>query len=239
MNEPMLPPNATQLERALAETTAHLGSLPVPVRSVWNPQTCPVATLPWLAWALSVDDWNGLSEAQRRALIAASYRIHRRKGTVSAVREILNASNADVRLVEWWQTQPQGTPHTFTVEVEIEDRGITQGTLENIERQIVSVKPVRKGVGYKPSIHMPRWACRILLEITNVRVERLQDITEEQAEAEGVRACEHELDPNGNGYSATELLSILWSSLYGVDSYNANPWIWVVEFKRLEVADAR
>lgn len=97
----------------------------------------------------------------------------------------------------------------------------------------------RKGVGYKPSIHMPRWACRILLEITNVRVERLQDITEEQAEAEGVRACEHELDPDGNGYSATELLSILWSSLYGVDSYNANPWVWVVEFKRVEVANVQ
>lgn len=139
----LLPPNATELERALAEATARLGSLPVPVRTVWNPQTCPAPLLPWLAWAFSVDDWVGLSEAQRRALIAASYRIHRRKGTVSAVREILNASNADVRLVEWWQTQPQGTPHTFTVEVEIEDRGITQGTLENIERQIVSVKPVR------------------------------------------------------------------------------------------------
>jgi hypothetical protein len=97
----------------------------------------------------------------------------------------------------------------------------------------------RKGVGYKPSIHMPRWACRILLEITNVRVERLQDITEEQAEAEGVRACEHDLDPDGNGYSATELLSILWSSLYGVDSYNANPWVWVVEFKRVEVANVQ
>ncbi len=95
----------------------------------------------------------------------------------------------------------------------------------------------RKGVGYKPSIHMPRWACRILLEITNVRVERLQDITEEQAEAEGVRACEHDLDPDGNCYSATELLSILWSSLYGVDNYNANPWVWVVEFKRVEAGD--
>jgi len=89
---------------------------------------------------------------------------------------------------------------------------------------------------WRPSIHMPRWASRILLEITDVRVERLQGTTEEQAEAEGVRACEHDLDPDGNCYSATELLSILWSSLYGVDSYNANPWVWVVEFKRVEQA---
>lgn len=91
---------------------------------------------------------------------------------------------------------------------------------------------------WRPSIHMPRWAARILLEITAVRVERLQDISEGQAEAEGVRACEHDLDPDGNGYSATELFSILWSSLYGIDSYNANPWVWVFEFKRVEVANA-
>ena len=91
----------------------------------------------------------------------------------------------------------------------------------------------------RPSIHMPRWASRIQLEITGVRVERLQAITEAQAEAEGVRACEHELDPDGNGYTATELFSILWSSINGVDSYNANPWVWVVEFKRVEVDDAR
>jgi len=95
-----------------------------------------------------------------------------------------------------------------------------------------------RGYAWRPSIHMPRWASRILLEITTVRVERLQDITKDQAEAEGVRACEHDLDPDGNGYSATELFSILWSSLYGIDSYNANPWVWVVEFKRVEVANA-
>ncbi|WP_313056174.1 morphogenetic protein [Stutzerimonas nitrititolerans] len=103
-------------------------------------------------------------------------------------------------------------------------------------------KPDTDGMQYdgtwRPSIHMPRWASRILLEITTVRVERLQDITKGQAEAEGVRACEHDLDPDGNGYSATELFSILWSSLYGIDSYNANPWVWVVEFKRVEVANA-
>ena len=92
--------------------------------------------------------------------------------------------------------------------------------------------------GFRPSIHMPRWACRLLLEVTDVRVERLQEITEDQAEAEGVRTCEHDLDPVGNGYSATELFSILWSSLYGVGNYNDNPWVWVVEFKRVEVANA-
>lgn len=92
-------------------------------------------------------------------------------------------------------------------------------------------------VRWRPSIHMPRWACRILLEITEVRVERLQDITEQQALAEGVASCAQDLDPDGNGYSPGELFSILWSSINGTDSWNANPWVWVVEFKRVEVAN--
>lgn len=88
-----------------------------------------------------------------------------------------------------------------------------------------------------PSIHLHRRYSRILLEITAVRVERLQDITEQQALAEGVASCAQDLDPDGNGYSPGELFSILWSSINGTDSWNANPWVWVVEFKRVEVAN--
>lgn len=95
----------------------------------------------------------------------------------------------------------------------------------------------QKGMGYKPSFHMPRWASRILLEITAVRVERLQDISQEQAMAEGVLSCESALDPDGNGYSPYELFSALWVSINGHDSWHANPWVWVVEFKRVEVGN--
>lgn len=87
-----------------------------------------------------------------------------------------------------------------------------------------------------PSIHLHRRYSRILLEITAVRVERLQDITEQQALTEGVASCAQDLDPDGNGYSPGELFSILWSSINGTDSWNANPWVWVVEFKHVEVA---
>lgn len=80
---------------------------------------------------------------------------------------------------------------------------------------------------------MPRAACRILLEITAVRVERLQDISEEQARAEGVASCADDLDPDGNGYSPYELFSALWVSINGHDSWHANPWVWVVEFRRV------
>ncbi|HIH5645519.1 TPA: hypothetical protein ACYSHR_002307 [Serratia marcescens] len=76
--------------------------------------------------------------------------------------------------------------------------------------------------GWKPSIHMPRWASRITLEITGVRVERLQDISEADAIAEG-----------GTQHFNINWFGPLWASIYGVDSWNANPWVWVIAFRRV------
>ncbi|KPY92566.1 Uncharacterized protein ALO43_01727 [Pseudomonas tremae] len=87
---------------------------------------------------------------------------------------------------------------------------------------------------------MPRWASRILLEITDVRVERLQDISEDQARAEGVRLYTDHAEPGEwwhvdgvETYSADPRKSfeLLWISVGG--DWNANPWVWVVEFKRV------
>jgi hypothetical protein len=89
---------------------------------------------------------------------------------------------------------------------------------------------------WKPSIHMPRWACRILLEITDVRVERLQDITYEQAAAEGVhRGPLREWCASDEGGACHKYpipaFRDLWQSTGG--DWDANPWVWVVEFKRV------
>ena len=80
-----------------------------------------------------------------------------------------------------------------------------------------------------PSISMPRWACRIVLEVTSIRVERLQDISEEDALAEGV-------EWNGPGDSwnlPVDKFKSLWVSLYGLDSWSSNPWVWAVNFERV------
>lgn len=77
---------------------------------------------------------------------------------------------------------------------------------------------------------MPRWACRLVLEITDVRVERLQTISESDAEAEG---CRHSLHLPG-GRFANENFAHLWQTVYGDDNWAANPWVWVIEFKRVE-----
>ncbi|ENP3525835.1 hypothetical protein ACDB31_001296 [Salmonella enterica] len=80
---------------------------------------------------------------------------------------------------------------------------------------------------WTPSIHMPRWASRITLEITDVRVERLNSITESDAEAEGVT-------DTGFGDLLVDGFRYLWKSIYGEESWAANPWVWVIEFKRIE-----
>ncbi|ELA3304519.1 hypothetical protein SIO39_005148 [Klebsiella pneumoniae] len=80
---------------------------------------------------------------------------------------------------------------------------------------------------WKPSIHMPRAASRILLEITDVRVERLRSMSQDDARAEGVIAAS---GPMEAGLAFREL----WDSIYGEESWKANPWVWVIEFKRVE-----
>ncbi|MFV5212728.1 hypothetical protein ACLIIZ_03235 [Azonexus caeni] len=83
-----------------------------------------------------------------------------------------------------------------------------------------------------PSIHMPRWASRILLEITAVRVERLHDISEADAMKEGAEPVL--VPPDGGSCPHAEGFRELWESINGAGSWGADPWVWVVEFKRLE-----
>ena len=82
---------------------------------------------------------------------------------------------------------------------------------------------------WKPSIFMPRLARRITLEVTSVRVERLQDISDADALAEGV----DQTNTSIGGY-ATERCKQLWKSINGPESWSANPWVWVIEFKRVQ-----
>ncbi|MDM4468377.1 hypothetical protein [Klebsiella michiganensis] len=97
---------------------------------------------------------------------------------------------------------------------------------------------------WRPSIHMPRWASRILLEITDVRVERLNAISEEDAEAEGIdmealydsQDCYDCIaDHNMTGRpTVTGAFKYLWESIYGEEGWKSNPLVWVIEFKRVE-----
>lgn len=104
--------------------------------------------------------------------------------------------------------------------------------------------PENKGL-WKPSIHMPFEAARIFLQITDIRVERLQDITEEDAKAEGVWPSDRDMTlaqryynycnpSNPQGFSFKVGFELFWQSINGKDSWNANLWVWVIEFERIE-----
>lgn len=87
----------------------------------------------------------------------------------------------------------------------------------------------------RPSIHMPRWASRITLEITGVRIERLQRISAADAIAEGVNVHpDHRGKPSTSIYSPVQAYRDLWERINGPDSWDENPWVWVIEFRRLE-----
>lgn len=103
----LLPDNATPQEVAIDVATGRVGSVPVDVRQVWNPWACPPALLPWLAWALSVDEWQpDWPDDTKRAVIASSVAVHRRKGTRAAVVEALGAAGyGDADLVEHYGLQ--------------------------------------------------------------------------------------------------------------------------------------
>ena len=100
--------------------------------------------------------------------------------------------------------------------------------------------PIMPKGSWKPSIHMKRADSRIDLEVVKVRVERLQDISEEDSLAEGVEALRGQFEgafsagKNAlSGTTAKECYERLWNEINGPENWNANPWVWVVEFKRI------
>lgn len=140
----LLPWNASPQERALEAATARVGAVPMPMRTLWNPDTCPAAQLPWLAWALSVDVWDAdWTDAQKRAAVRASFAVHQRKGTVGAVLTSLASLGWATDVVEWFEDSPAAAPYTFRVEAELDARGIAPGLYEEIERLALAAKNVR------------------------------------------------------------------------------------------------
>lgn len=87
------------------------------------------------------------------------------------------------------------------------------------------------GIVWTPSIHMPRWASRITLKVTDVRVERLQDISEKDAWAEGCEGFDDDVSGGKSGYCE---YAELWEAINGKGSWESNPWVWVIKFQRLD-----
>lgn len=148
----ILPPNATALERAVERATARDDTIVVPIETLVDPATIAIELLPWLAWGFSVDTWDAdWSEAAKRAAVAASIDLHRRKGTRASVESILSRFDELLTLVEWHETTPRGTPHTFEIRLPIATgaagvggRRATAAFADAIIREVRRVKPVRE-----------------------------------------------------------------------------------------------
>jgi phage tail P2-like protein len=146
----ILPPNATKAERALEAAAARLGDVPMPARDYWNPATCPVGFLPWLAWAVSVDVWDdSWPEAAKRAAIAKSIPLHRRKGTVRAVELSIEPLGLDASIQEWWQMVPVGERGTFKVRIRPSagTPPITLPLLRSVQQAIDRARPISRAFG--------------------------------------------------------------------------------------------
>ena len=121
--------------------------MPVDLRDLVNVQTCPPHFLPWLAYALSVDAWNpSWSDRVKRNLIAASIDLHKRKGSASSVRAVVQAFGGQIALREWWQMTPPGPPHTFDIVLTLngnDGQVATQAFIEEVIDEVARTKPAR------------------------------------------------------------------------------------------------
>lgn len=138
----LLPPNATATERALEQVMAHVGDLPLDIRAIKNPDTCPTVLLPWLAWEYAITWWDeSWTEAQKRSVIKSAAGINKRRGTVSAVKRALAAVDYPCDVIEWFNDTPETAPYTFRVE--IRGNSITEETLARLTSQVNDAKNAR------------------------------------------------------------------------------------------------
>lgn len=145
----ILPPNSRPIERAIdAAGEARLQALAIEIRHLWNPALCPVAWLPVLAWTLGVENWRSdWPEETKRAVIAATPRIKRLKGTVAAVRSAVQAvaGAAPVRIIEWFKPGGSGVPLTAIVDVDV-----TGGAPAHLPHDVIAAANAAK----RESVHL-------------------------------------------------------------------------------------
>jgi phage tail P2-like protein len=139
----LLPVGSSILEVAAAQAASEIQRVPVPLRTLWNWRTCPPRLLPYLAWALSVDRWDEKwSEATKRSVIASSFYIHQHKGTISALRRVVEPLGYLIEVKEWWELNE--APGTFRLVVGVLDTGITDEMYQELERLIEGAKPASR-----------------------------------------------------------------------------------------------
>jgi phage tail P2-like protein len=153
----LLPPNATEYEKAVATVCSEANDLPIDIKKLWNPDECPENFLPWLAWALSVDFWDDLWPPEiKRNVIKASFDVHKIKGTPKSIKMLLEAAGyGEANIVEGRvKTKLDGTykldgiktcgdQSTWADNVIIFNQAISNRMAEQFTRLFAAVAPAR------------------------------------------------------------------------------------------------
>jgi phage tail P2-like protein len=153
----LLPPSAQAIEFDLEQLSARLHGSALPLTTLWDPLSCGTHILPWLAWAFSIDDWDpNWSEDAKRNAIAASIAVHRKKGTVGAVRRALNSAGfGEAQVIErfGWNFHDATYHHDRTINYAPPDhwaeyrviltRPITTRQAEQVRAILKNIAPAR------------------------------------------------------------------------------------------------
>ncbi|WP_334061752.1 phage tail protein I [Limimaricola cinnabarinus] len=160
----LLPGNASAAERELEQSIVRAADVPLPIGDLWGADACPPALMGWLAWALSVDDWNPeWSEAAKREAIRQAVEVHRRKGTVAAVKDALQALGfGDGEMIEFFGWYPQG--RDFVEVLNLDDGAV-----------FMDFSSVSHGPMSDPKDHWAEWRLRLARAISIAEGAALRD----------------------------------------------------------------
>lgn len=141
----LLPKSSTDFERKISTVTEQATDLDIKIKSLTTIKDTPKNFLPILAWQNSVDRWNrNWSEKEKISQIKAAFKIHQKKGTVAALKEITEAFNYSLTVHEWWQETPNNTPGTFQITIETNGNSLTETAYKTLIELIHDAKPLTR-----------------------------------------------------------------------------------------------
>lgn len=136
----LLPPNASKLERKIAQVGKSAFDLPT-IRVIRDIDAIPSQFLPFIAWQRSVDYWDeNWQDSLKRKVIQDSKQQHKLKGTAAAIKRALEPFGYEVKLIEWFQIEPNLTPGTFNLELDLVGKSLNQEVYYEVNRLVSDAK---------------------------------------------------------------------------------------------------
>ncbi len=143
----LLPPNASKLERKIAQVGKSAFDLPT-IRVIRDIDAIPSQFLPFIAWQRSVDYWDeNWQDSLKRKVIQDSKQQHKLKGTAAAIKRALEPFGYEVKLIEWFQIEPNLTPGTFNLELDLIGKSLSQEVFNEVNRLVSDAKSAARHLG--------------------------------------------------------------------------------------------